>query len=163
MHKLARRLVETYSFIVVEDLDIREMSRRLTKVEREQGKQKYSKSIYDAGWGLFLGLLESKAAEAGSLVVRVDPRQTTQVCSGCGTLPRGRKVLRQRTHECDCGLHVDRDVNAARNILRRGLLGLERELEQEGPEGAGGQFNLDPRRSRDRAEARPPYSVTTTS
>jgi putative transposase len=147
MHKLARRLVETYSIIVVEDLDIRQMTLRLTPEEREQGKMKYSKSIYDAGWGLFLGLLESKAAEAGSLVIRVDPGHTTQVCSGCGTLPAVKKSLRHRVHECDCGLRLDRDINAARNILRRGLLWLQRELELGGPEGASGQQFSEPRKS----------------
>ncbi|WP_165360790.1 zinc ribbon domain-containing protein, partial [Candidatus Chloroploca sp. Khr17] len=61
-----------------------------------------------------------KAEEAGRTVVLVDPAYTSQLCSSCGELVK--KTLRDRTHSCpNCGLVMDRDHNAARNILHRGL------------------------------------------
>lgn len=70
--------------------------------------------------GLFRQMLEYKAESAGIPVIAVNPSNTTQVCSGCGSIvPKGLSV---RVHECpDCGLVLDRDVNAARNILTLAL------------------------------------------
>src|SRR5690606_2761974 len=60
----------------------------------------------------------AKAEEAARTVVAVNPSGTSQVCSGCGCEPRERKTLAVRTHRCsECGLVLDRDTNAARNIL----------------------------------------------
>jgi putative transposase len=78
------------------------------------------KSILDVAWSQFIGMTVSKAAEAGRTVILVNPRNTSKMCSGCGTLVE--KSLRERTHSCpQCGLVLDRDVNAAINILHRGL------------------------------------------
>jgi putative transposase len=74
-----------------------------------------SRAIADAAWGSFLATLRYKAARAGVEVAEVDARGTSQVCSGCGQVVE--KSLSQRTHSCDCGLVLHRDVNAARNIL----------------------------------------------
>ena len=63
-----------------------------------------------------------KAEKAGGTVVLVDPRLTSQTCSGCGTIVR--KELSVRVHECsECGLVLNRDHNAAKNILQRAVLG----------------------------------------
>ena len=78
-----------------------------------------SKSIADVGWYQLRELLTYKAEEAGGSVVVVPPHNTSQICSGCGTMVR--KGLSARVHSCDCGLVLDRDINAARNILRAGL------------------------------------------
>jgi putative transposase len=110
-HKTARTLVNTYDRIAVENLNIKGLSRG-----------RFSKSVNDAGWGIFLSILTSKAAGAGREVVAVDPAGTSQECSGCGVVVR--KSLSERTHRCDvCGLVVDRDVNAARNIRARAFTG----------------------------------------
>ncbi len=78
-----------------------------------------NKSIQDAGWGHFLSILACKAACAGKRVEAVNPAYTSQDCSGCGE--RVPKSLSMRTHVCpSCGLALDRDANAARNILRAG-------------------------------------------
>ncbi len=78
-----------------------------------------NKSIHDAGWGRFLSILACKAACAGKRVEAVPPASTSQDCSGCGA--RVPKSLRVRTHLCpNCGLVLDRDENAARNIQWRG-------------------------------------------
>lgn len=106
--KTARRLVERYDLIAVEDLNVRGLART-----------RMAKSIHDAGCGGFLHALATKAEEAGRELVAVNPAGTSQVCSGCGSLPDRPKTLAVRTHRCDCGLVLDRDVNAARNILAR--------------------------------------------
>jgi putative transposase len=79
-----------------------------------------SLSSHDAGFGLFRQMLEYKAEEAGAQVIAVNPSNTSQACSGCGlVVPKGLSV---RVHVCpDCGLVLDRDVNAARNILTLAL------------------------------------------
>lgn len=104
--KTALDLVRRYDTIAVEDLNVRALSR-----------SNLAKSVNDAGWGQFLHALQTKAESAGRDVVVVDCRGTSQVCSGCGaTVPKSLSV---RTHDCACGLALDRDVNAARNILAR--------------------------------------------
>ncbi|AOQ23145.1 IS200/IS605 family transposase ISMma22 [Moorella thermoacetica] len=110
LHKQSRRLVETYGLIAVEKLNIKGMVKN----------HRLAKSISDAGWGEFMAMLEYKAAEAGARLVKVNPSGTSQECSGCGMdVP---KELSERTHYCPyCGLILDRDVNAARNILKKAL------------------------------------------
>jgi len=78
-------------------------------------KTQLSKSIYDAGWGTFLSRLSVKAENAGQLIIEVNPKNTSQNCSGCGK--KVPKKLSERTHNCPyCGLSMDRDQNAAKNI-----------------------------------------------
>jgi putative transposase len=94
-------------------------------------------SIRDAGWGHFLSILAFKAACAGKRVEAVNPAFTSQDCSGCGE--RVPKHLRVRTHVCpSCGLVLDRDENAARNIqwagqALRGLAGSPAGTNREAP------------------------------
>lgn len=105
--KTARSLVQRFDTIAVEDLNVSGLARSTL-----------AKSVHDAGWGGFLHALAVKAEEAGRIIVAVDPRGTSQVCSGCGV--EVRKSLAMRVHDCpSCGLTLDRDVNAARNILAR--------------------------------------------
>jgi len=78
-----------------------------------------AKSVSDAGWGRFVGMIAYKAESAGGRLIQVNPRGTTQMCSRCGETVS--KDLSQRTHRCPyCGLVMDRDHNAALNILTRG-------------------------------------------
>jgi len=106
--KTAKRYADVYQTIVVEDLNIRALAR-----------SRVAKSILDAGWSAFLNILTCKAASAGGEVVRINPRFTTQQCSKCGELVQ--KSLSVRTHICpSCGYVADRDVNAAKNILKAG-------------------------------------------
>lgn len=107
-HQVARSLVDRYGVIAAESLRINNML----------GNRRLSRRIGDAGWGLFLLILTSKAESAGCKVTLVDPKNTSQECSQCGTLVR--KSLAVRVHKCpECGCTLDRDVNAARNILAR--------------------------------------------
>jgi putative transposase len=105
-HKLTRQLADTYSLIALEDLTLAFMT----------ANHHLALSAHDAGLAEFQQLLAYKAEEAGTQVVTVNPAYTSQACSGCGVVVK--KDLSVRVHVCpDCGLTLDRDVNAARNIL----------------------------------------------
>ncbi|HMK48176.1 MAG TPA: transposase [Methanocella sp.] len=109
-HQLSRKLVSEYGFISFEDLDIRGMARDSC----------LAKSIGDAAWRLLITATRYKAVSAGTTVVLVNPACTSQLCSRCGQTVK--KELKDRAHECPCcGLVMDRDENAAVNILRLGL------------------------------------------
>jgi putative transposase len=108
-HKTTRQLVDTYGAIVLEDLSL--------KCMLQNGH--LSRAAHDVGLGMFRRLLTYKAINAGCELVFVNPRNTSQACSGCGSIVL--KDLNVRVHHCpDCGLVLDRDVNAARNILALG-------------------------------------------
>ncbi len=110
--KTAKQYADHYHHIAVEDLAITNMVKN----------HHLAKSIMDASWGAFLAILEDKAERAGHQVIRVNPRFTTQACSNCGELIQ--KSLSVRTHICtSCGYVADRDVNAAKNILKNAGLG----------------------------------------
>ena len=109
-HKVALRLVARYDLIAHESLTTKGLART-----------RLAKSIYDAGWTQFLGILTHKAEGAGVTVVAVDARNTTQICSVCGALPLVPLSLRDRVYHCaSCSLSLDRDSNAALNIQRLG-------------------------------------------
>ncbi len=110
LHKLSRRIVNSFSFIAVENLAITNMV-----------KNHYlAKSIADASWGQFLNYLAYKVEETGSKVVRVNPKGTSQICSQCDNLVP--KSLSVRVHKCPyCGINLDRDYNSALNILQRAI------------------------------------------
>ncbi len=116
-HKTARSYVERYTFIAVEDL----------RVENMLKNRHLAKAIADAGWWTFKNILCNKAEEAGCRVVEVPARFTTQRCLQCGEIVP--KPLSVRTHVCpDCGYVEDRDVQAAKNILRAGARPPERNV-----------------------------------
>ena len=75
-------------------------------------------SILDAGWATFTQMVSAKAAWAGRSVVFVNPKNTSQLCSGCGAVVK--KDLSVRWHSCGCGTELDRDTNAAKLILHLG-------------------------------------------
>jgi len=128
LHKESRKLVNAYGTMVFEELQPANMSRRAKpKQDAETGaylpngasaKSGLNKSIQDAGWGQFVQYCTYKAACAGREVLTVNPRFTSQACSGCGTVRK--KTLEERWHSCECGCELDRDHNAAINILRLG-------------------------------------------
>jgi putative transposase len=127
-HKTALALVRAYDTIYVEAIQPSNLSRRPAPKQDEHGHYEHNgasqkaglnKSIHDAGWRHFLSILAFKAACAGKRVEAVNPAYTSQDCSGCGK--RMQLSLSVRTHVCThCGLILDRDENAARNILWRG-------------------------------------------
>ena len=109
-HKISLMLLRKYDFIAAEDLSVARMAGSLQPRNRRY--------LYDVSWMQFLGILQAKAEEYGKEVVLVNPWNTSKECSGCGTLVS--KPLSQRRHKCPtCGLDIDRDKNAAINILAR--------------------------------------------
>jgi len=109
-HRESRTLVSAFGLIVFEALLIRNMLKQHT----------LAKAIADAAWAQLVQYTTDKAEKAGGRVVLVDPRHTSQDCSAYGH--RVDKSLAERVHRCpQCGLIMDRDENAARNILRLGL------------------------------------------
>jgi putative transposase len=130
-HKTARALVANYDLIAHEDLRITNMVRRPKPKPGEGGmylpngaatKAGLNRSILDAGWGLFLSILSDKAESAGRIVIAVNPTNTSRTCPECGHCAAGNRVT-QAVFRCQaCGHEDHADVNAARNILRAGLV-----------------------------------------
>lgn len=123
-HKVTRYLVDTYGMIALENLNLTFMLRN----------QNLARAAHDVGLGVFRELLDYKAIEAGVEIITVAPQYTSQVCSGCACLVE--KDLSVRVHQCpECSLVLDRDVNAAINILKLAL----NDLQDHHPPGQGGQ------------------------
>jgi putative transposase len=125
LHKQSRLLVNRYQIIAFEDLHTANLIKRPEPKQDEDGtylpngaaaKAGLNKSISDAGWSQFVQYCTYKAAWAGRTLVRVDPKYTSQICSECGAVVK--KSLEERWHSCTCGCELDRDTNAAINILR---------------------------------------------
>jgi len=118
-HKLSHKIVNEFGYIFIENLQPKQMVENNTKI--------LNKYINDAAWSQFFNFLVYKAENAGRKLIKVNPKNTTQNCSQCGQLVP--KDLSVRVHDCPhCGLKIDRDHNAALNILRLGrslLLGKE--------------------------------------
>jgi len=111
-HQLSHALVSLFGVIAFEDLNIKGMVKNRC----------LAKSIQDAAWNQLVQFTNYKAEYAGRTCVQVDPRNTSKLCSACGQTVN--KSLAERVHHCSCGLTLDRDVNAAINILARGLAGI---------------------------------------
>ena len=112
LHQASARLIRDYDVVAIEALHVKGLAR-----------SSLAKDVHDASWAKFISFLRYKAEKAGTRLIEVDPRNTTQDCSGCGE--RVPKELGDRQHECPrCGLSIDRDLNAARNILNRAGVGL---------------------------------------
>jgi putative transposase len=109
-HKLSRRLINEFGLVAFEELNLKNMLQNAN----------LSKSIADAAWNQLVQYTTYKAESAGRRVALVDPRNTSQRCSKCGSIVQ--KNLAVRVHHCPvCGLIMDRDENAAINILALGL------------------------------------------
>jgi putative transposase len=110
LHQVSAKLIRTNDIVVIEKLSIRNLCRG-----------RFERYFLDASWGKLVFMLSYKAEGAGRKLIEVDPRNTSQACSGCGTIVP--KDLSVRMHNCPhCGLSLDRDHNAAINILNRGVM-----------------------------------------
>jgi len=110
LHHKSRELVRTYDAVIIEDLDMKGMSRAL----------KFGKSVHDNGWGMFTSFLAYKLKEQGKQLVKIDKWfSSSKICSSCGhTQPMPMNI---RTYVCLCGLNLDRDYNSALNIKKEGM------------------------------------------
>ena len=107
--RVARCVIQSNDLVAYEDLRIKNLVKNHC----------LSKSINDAGWYQFRKWLEYFGAKFGKITVAVNPALTSQECSKCGTVIK--KSLSIRTHACQCGFVLDRDWNAAINILKLAL------------------------------------------
>lgn len=113
LHKLSSHLVKNYGCIIFENLNIRGMLRN----------HKLAKHISDCSWNKLISYTQYRAESAGVEVILVNPRNTSQKCSGCGEVVP--KTLSDRVHVCPhCGLVIDRDLNASINICTVGSTGI---------------------------------------
>jgi putative transposase len=111
-HQHSRSIVNRFGVICVEDLTVKRMMHNHC----------LAKSIADASWSTFFAQLTAKAAEAGRQLVTINPAYTSQTCSRCGYLQP--MPLDARVFDCPCcSAHLDRDLNAAVNILALGRQG----------------------------------------
>lgn len=111
LHQVSAHLVSRYDLIAIEKLNVKGLAGGML-----------AKSVHDASWGKLRHMLAYKAARAGCELIEVNPRNTSQACSGCGVIVP--KALSTRVHECvECGTVLDRDHNAAINILRLAVVG----------------------------------------
>jgi putative transposase len=126
LHQQSAALTARFETIIVEDLRLKNLSRSARGTLAEPGKNVAAKSglnraLLDAAPGRFITMLRYKVERTGGELQLVDAHGTSQICSGCGE--KVPKPLRQRRHQCACGLDLHRDHNAARNILARAVRG----------------------------------------
>lgn len=125
LHQSTRRLLRSYDLIAIEALNVEALSRTFL-----------GKWVRDASWGEFVRMLRYKSAKFGVTIVEVDPRRTSQECPGCGAL--APKTLAERVHSCPCGCVLDRDIAAAKIVLKRAVAGPRpANVAQWGERGAG--------------------------
>lgn len=115
LHKLSTEIANQYDVVCVESLDMKAIS------NKGFGNGRVT---MDNGYGMFINMLAYKLADRRKQLVRIDKwYPSSQICSQCGN--RQKMPLSQRTYRCGCGLEIDRDYNAAINILNEGLRLLE--------------------------------------
>ena len=119
LHKLSTEIVKNHDIIVVEDLKIANLKKN----------HKLARAISDAAWGMFLTMLEYKAKWYGKIFLKVSPQYTTQTCSCCGHVMSGTEKLSLAIEDWICpkcgAIHI-RDLNAAINILKKGIILLKK-------------------------------------
>lgn len=109
LHHKSKELATNYDAVVIEDLDMKGMSRALN----------FRKSVADNGWGMFTSFLQYKLKEQGKQLIKIDKWfLSTKTCSKCGSIKEIK--LSERTYQCNCGLNLDRDYNSAINIKKEG-------------------------------------------
>jgi len=126
-HKTARAIVRTYVAIAHERLNIANMVRTpKPKPDPERpgsflpngaaAKAGLNKSIHDAGWGVFLGILAHKAESAGRVLIPVDPRNTSRTCPRCGHVAKGNRPTQEKFECTKCGHTANADQIGALNV-----------------------------------------------
>ena len=129
LHQVSARLVRDNDLTAIEALNVKGLAAGML-----------ARSAQDAAWGKLIQYLRYKAENAGCTLIEVNPKNTTQACSGCGVIVP--KKLKDRWHDCpDCSLSLDRDHNAARNILHLAVAGGEQLNVTECRERDAGKIN----------------------
>ena len=125
LHKVTTTLSKNHAMIVVEDLKVANMSKSAKgsfekKGKNVKAKSGLNKSILDQGWSMLVGMLDYKQQWRGGLLVKVDPRYTSQTCSSCGHVAKESRLTQAKFSCVSCGFSENADINASRNILAVG-------------------------------------------
>lgn len=126
LHKISTEICMGHATILIEDLDVSKVSKSAKRTENQPGKnvkfKSYlNKSILDQGWYKFRMQLEYKSCWRGGIVVAINPRYTSQICSQCSAVSKDNRKTQSSFVCTNCGLGINADINAARNILAAGL------------------------------------------
>ena len=128
-HRITTEIVRRFGLVAIENLNVGAMTASAAGTTEEPGtnvsaKSGLNRSILEQSWGMMRQQLAYKAAWAGRELIAVDPAHTSQTCSRCGVVDRTNRSGKE--YRCgECGLAIDADLNAARNILARALAGVE--------------------------------------
>ena len=125
LHKVTTTLSKKHAMIVVEDLKVANMSKSAkgtieNKGKNVKAKSGLNKSILDQGWSMLVKILEYKQQWRGGLLVKIDPRYTSQTCSSCGHVAKENRQTQSKFECVECGFSENADINASRNILAVG-------------------------------------------
>ena len=128
LHKLSLQYAENQGIVVVEDLKIKNMTKSAKGTKETPGKKVKQKAglnrlITQQSWGIFFELLEYKLNERGGRLIRVDPEHTSQTCNDCGHVSKSSRQSQCKFVCTACGYTSNADINAAKNILVRGIHG----------------------------------------
>lgn len=141
LHGVANAIVKSGPTVIVEDLQLKNMTRSAKGTLVEPGKNVRQKAglnrvLLDAAPGRLISMIAYKAESAGGQMIKVDPRNTSRTCSNCGTIDA--QQLSRTRYQCGCGLDMQRDHNAANNIRERGLEALHEAARGLGKLNVGG-------------------------
>ncbi len=125
LHKTSAAISQNHAMIVIEDLQVSNMSKSAAGTSEKHGrnvkaKSGLNKSILDQGWSEFRRQLEYKQAWRGGEVLAVPPQYTSQRCSDCGYVAKENRTTQAKFTCVSCGHSMNADLNAARNILAAG-------------------------------------------
>ena len=126
LHQVSTVISKNHAVVVLEDLKVRNMTGSAKGTVEEPGrnvrqKSGLNKSILDQGWGMLKQMLSYKLRWSGGMLLLVDPAYTSQICPVCGVVDAGNRPSQAVFHCLHCGHEAHADVNAAQNILARGL------------------------------------------
>lgn len=125
LHKVTTTLSKNHAMIVVGDLKVANMSKSAKgsiekKGKNVKAKSGLNKSILDQGWSMLVNMLVYKQQWRGGLLVKVDPKYTSQTCSSCGHVAKENRLTQANFSCVECSFGENADINASRNILAVG-------------------------------------------
>ena len=125
LHKITTSISKNHAMIACEDLKVTNMSRSASGTLENKGrnvktKSGLNKSILDQGWGIMIDMMDYKQRWRGGLLIKVDPRYTSQRCFKCSHIAKENRRTQSQFECAQCGHKANADVNAAKNILAAG-------------------------------------------
>jgi putative transposase len=126
IHKASTDIANRFGLVAIEDLKTKRMTKSARGTINEPGtnvraKAGLNRSILEQGWGMFATVLDYKLKERGGVLVKIDPRFTSQKCSCCGHTAADNRLTQARFVCQSCGHTANADINASQNILAAGL------------------------------------------